>query len=776
MNQSEEEVIDINFHEPPIVNFSAENEFPFPITQKYADEILLSEDNTFNSSSSILQSDETCVNEVLEETLNSPIFLSAYWRFTLEDSKAETIIFESRTGYGFKVLFIRKTKKKKFFSFEIKPYDSTSKFLYTKDCFNPSIKISNGKITQNFEVKFNCPNLIFFPGEYDKGFIITITVGIKHLRAKKHGIINEGATCYANSVIQLLYHIPLFKHTILNLPKEVVEENKRLFELKKIFYQLKNKPSKSISCKQLLHLLGKNEFIQTDIQEFFMDLIESLKLSKYSIEMFNYLFEGSLKTSINCKTVNFKSEKTEQFFDIQLSLKGNNINTSLFFFLGDEEMIGNNRYLAGVHGLQDAVKTTKFKKLPKILMIQLKRFEYNCKTQKTEKINDKFRYTGTLRLKEDPNHEVVFTLRGVVVHCGSLEFGHYYYYGRNKEGEWYIYNDDDVSRVYPYEVFDNNFGGDSLWYLYQREKKRFTPIKQPSAPSAYLLVYSRNEFFDEIYNLKFPVYIICKENLIGTKEFSAFQDIEKKYPCIMAHIDNSVNDVINKVQEITSLGKNNFEIFLLNFQKDKGNIKFKYIKRQNFHKIKIGSLIAIDESIVLFFFCEKNIALTKFDEVTKKWTFRENIISEFSPIRNEEKAKEEVLKKLLIVKYPVIQEKFGKIKIDLYINNIYEIAENSKYPFSVEELEEIFFSKYYSNWECKAKFSLKSPGENEINLIMESSLEKEEKYTKDTDLKKIENDAISVIYNSSSIKTINYIKVNKKSYSSLIEIIKQFSK
>ena len=37
-----------------------------------------------------------------------------------------------------------------------------------------------------------------------------------------------------------------------------------------------------------------------------------------------------------------------------------------------------------------------------------------------------------------------YKLRGVVVHTGSADCGHYYSFIENKEGSWFEFNDEDV--------------------------------------------------------------------------------------------------------------------------------------------------------------------------------------------------------------------------------------------------------------------------------------------------------------------------------------------
>ena len=51
-----------------------------------------------------------------------------------------------------------------------------------------------------------------------------------------------------------------------------------------------------------------------------------------------------------------------------------------------EQLTGSNQYRAEKHGLQDAVKGTRFLRFPDVLQLQLKRFEYDPYKDKMVKV------------------------------------------------------------------------------------------------------------------------------------------------------------------------------------------------------------------------------------------------------------------------------------------------------------------------------------------------------------------------------------------------------
>ena len=89
----------------------------------------------------------------------------------------------------------------------------------------------------------------------------------------------------------------------------------------------------------------------------------------------------------------------------------------------------------------------------------------------------------------------VYNLHGVLVHSGDVHGGHYCAFIKPEPGsKWYKFDDDRVIPVGPKEVYEDNFGGDSLSTFpmtrQARLYKRFT--------NAYMLVYVREDELDSV--------------------------------------------------------------------------------------------------------------------------------------------------------------------------------------------------------------------------------------------------------------------------------------
>ena len=62
-------------------------------------------------------------------------------------------------------------------------------------------------------------------------------------------------------------------------------------------------------------------------------------------------------------------------------------------------MNGNNQYDAGKHGKQDAKKFARFKKLPPVLQVSLKRYIYDYDLDERIKVNQRFEFSDILDLE-----------------------------------------------------------------------------------------------------------------------------------------------------------------------------------------------------------------------------------------------------------------------------------------------------------------------------------------------------------------------------------------
>jgi ubiquitin carboxyl-terminal hydrolase 7 len=218
------------------------------------------------------------------------------------------------------------------------------------------------------------------------------------------------------------------------------------------------------------------------------------------------LFSGKVRTYISCINVDYESRRVEDFWDIQLNVIGNkDIIESFKDYIQVETMDGENQYFAGDEfKLQDAKKGVIFESFPEVLNLQLKRFQYDVERDAMMKINDRYEFPETfdaspyLSEEADKSEPYIYQLHSVLVHSGDLNAGHYYAFIKpSKDGWFYKYDDDKVTKATMREVLEDNYGGE---YLppngHVSSLQKGTPLLRQN--SAYMLVYIRQSRLDKV--------------------------------------------------------------------------------------------------------------------------------------------------------------------------------------------------------------------------------------------------------------------------------------
>lgn len=224
------------------------------------------------------------------------------------------------------------------------------------------------------------------------------------------------------------------------MPTEGDDSSKSVpLALQRVFYELQHS-DKPVGTKKLTKSFGwetLDSFMQHDVQELCRVLLDNVenKMKGTCVEgTIPKLFRGKMVSYIQCKEVDYRSDRREDYYDIQLSIKGKkNIFESFVDYVAVEQLDGDNKYDAGEHGLQEAEKGVKFLTLPPVLHLQLMRFMYDPQTDQNIKINDRFEFPEQLPLDEflqktDPKDPANYILHAVLVHSGDNHGGHYVVY------------------------------------------------------------------------------------------------------------------------------------------------------------------------------------------------------------------------------------------------------------------------------------------------------------------------------------------------------------
>ncbi|CAF1080900.1 unnamed protein product [Adineta ricciae] len=318
------------------------------------------------------------------------------------------------------------------------------------------------------------------------------------------GLINFGNTCFMNSALQCLNHIkPFFDYFHSDVVKTLLYEIKNSEEAKWKLTQLYQELIDSfcsplggpVAPRELHFKFGQiaphfYNYYQHDAIEFLNILLDTLheglmQITQKDDTIISELFHAQITTEITCRCCRKPANTDDSFSFLPLPVPEQHKDRTsqhtseyklddcfrLFF---QSENIGDHGkwYCEHCKELTDANKTLALKKLPPVLIIQFKRFNYNLRSH--AKNNTLIAYdldnfdVNEYVDSQYRNNRTRYNLIAVVNHQGNLLGGHFVTYAKlPRTSEWYEYNDDQVIKA-DKSIHENNSRAYIL--LYQQEE------------------------------------------------------------------------------------------------------------------------------------------------------------------------------------------------------------------------------------------------------------------------------------------------------------------
>ncbi|XP_054457990.1 uncharacterized protein LOC129093895 isoform X2 [Anoplopoma fimbria] len=289
--------------------------------------------------------------------------------------------------------------------------------------------------------------------------------GTIHRRHRLHyGLRNQGATCYLNSVLQVL-SMTTEIHDRLD-PK--TQQTDRL--LRNIFEGLKKE---TCGTETITAAFGiQNVYEQQDAAECLDMILRQINPQASEV------FQGKLKHTTKCFEGHNINLETNPFWTLPLSLMDTNdtnynVERSFKRVFKSKSFTGRNLvYCNECEKKTEAKSGCEMEVFPQILTLLLKRFDFDYNTMTHFKSN---RCVDVPRELQRENKK--YELYGMVNHMGSLRGGHYTAtILSNKDKTWYEFNDTRVSKVQKQPFAKNNhYNSGTVYLLMYRDSSPAAP-------------------------------------------------------------------------------------------------------------------------------------------------------------------------------------------------------------------------------------------------------------------------------------------------------------
>lgn len=289
------------------------------------------------------------------------------------------------------------------------------------------------------------------------------------LKSFRSGLNNLGSTCYINAVVQQLASFEEFTDQVISthydrpedrafqsLIQKLLFSDRSFIEMLPFTQEWKNFDGEPINVRQ-----------QQDATEFLSLLFTRINAS---------LFRGKTKTKYIIDGNEIKSTE-DIFYEIPFEVEDQSCLSESMQLSSAPETIEGYNYNGTPKTLQ---RFTRISGTPTILIIQLKRFTFHIQSGRRTKIDSRYIVDTTIDISSISEKEARYNLKGIIIHQGDADAGHYYSYVKTKDG-WLMFNDVKCSIETEEDVLSiasgsQQYGTSAYLLFYEKVDYHYQPL------------------------------------------------------------------------------------------------------------------------------------------------------------------------------------------------------------------------------------------------------------------------------------------------------------
>ncbi|XP_011485863.1 ubiquitin carboxyl-terminal hydrolase 47-like isoform X2 [Oryzias latipes] len=303
------------------------------------------------------------------------------------------------------------------------------------------------------------------------------------------GLINQGSTCYLNSVLQVLFRTRGFRDAVNRDNTHGTAFIDPV--LKALFQDLNRQTAETVQVTNKLGIDRVNQ--QRDAAEYFE------KILTLCSEEASQVFQGKMTNRTVCTECNDRIDEETEFWSLPLALvkshgKYYSVVDGIQEFFKESCLDEDNQLYCEDCGHKcDALSKSLITCHPVVLVLLLKRFEFNYNYMSYVK-NDQFvDVPHTINIPENQIYEIY----AFVEHFGSLKSGHYTATIRcqdGKEDRWFCFNDSCVTLMkhQPFQEHETLKSQSAYLLFYKRKSGGFPDNRDVSKSRGVLHDVNRN--------------------------------------------------------------------------------------------------------------------------------------------------------------------------------------------------------------------------------------------------------------------------------------------